>query len=457
MLHRAFAGLYFLGAVLVACRLALVMPLFQNPDEGEHFLRAVQVGQGGLLARRATEGAGGGGRLPRSLDVARNVVGVMRFEPHAIQSAAMSCAIDRLRWASGDRLLAFANTAVYPPFFYVPEAVAIDLARLGGMSLPSTVRLARIVDAVLCAALGALSILVAGSAAPFIAAILSLPMTLSLFASCSQDALLIAITALAAGFLSGPRSGSERGARLGWALSCVAFALLATARPPYAALLVIPVAAALAENRKVGAVIAGAGGVALLAAWTVLNADILPPTRAGGGLLLGHQAGYLARHVGVLPSLVYDTAADHGAAIAREFVGVLGWLTVVLSDAAYAFMGAALALAAVLSFARQFRGAAGGPGVAAATLLAIAGSAALMFLLEYLSWTALGARSIDGVQGRYFIPLALAAAVLGGRAPPTTFALLSGTVLVLSLQVMDLTVVVAAVRHHFTVVGCGRT
>lgn len=31
----------------------------------------------------------------------------------------------------------------------------------------------------------------------------------------------------------------------------------------------------------------------------------------------------------------------------------------------------------------------------------------LIFLLEYLSWTALGAGFVDGVQGRYFLPIAL--------------------------------------------------
>jgi uncharacterized membrane protein len=41
----------------------------------------------------------------------------------------------------------------------------------------------------------------------------------------------------------------------------------------------------------------------------------------------------------------------------------------------------------------------------------------LIFVIQYLSWTRPGAEIIDGVQGRYFIPLAaaLALAVPGYR------------------------------------------
>jgi uncharacterized membrane protein len=51
---------------------------------------------------------------------------------------------------------------------------------------------------------------------------------------------------------------------------------------------------------------------------------------------------------------------------------------------------------AALPFARQ--------GIVFAAVLASVG---LIFLLEYLTWTPLGSPVVEGVQGRYFMPLAV--------------------------------------------------
>src|SRR6185312_16010933 len=54
------------------------------------------------------------------------------------------------------------------------------------------------------------------------------------------------------------------------------------------------------------------------------------------------------------------------------------------------------------------------PGRAGALLAFLAlASAGLIFLVQYLTWTAVGDPAVDGVQGRYFLPVALLLAGLG--------------------------------------------
>jgi hypothetical protein len=50
-----------------------------------------------------------------------------------------------------------------------------------------------------------------------------------------------------------------------------------------------------------------------------------------------------------------------------------------------------------------------------AAAVAMAGSAELIFLTQYMTWTPVGAARVDGVQGRYFIPMLPILLLLLGR------------------------------------------
>jgi uncharacterized membrane protein len=82
------------------------------------------------------------------------------------------------------------------------------------------------------------------------------------------------------------------------------------------------------------------------------------------------------------------------------------------------------------------------------------GAVALVFALQYLSWTAPGSDLVDGVQGRYFIPVAVVFALampswrgLGARARP--FALVG----LASLGVVTPVVVVHALVMRYYLGG----
>jgi len=89
-------------------------------------------------------------------------------------------------------------------------------------------------------------------------------------------------------------------------------------------------------------------------------------------------------------------------------IGYLGWLDTLMPSVYYLIMFGVLVLAflAETSVAPRLP-----KNVTAIFLCAGFAGIALVFLVEYLIWTPVGAPGIYGVQGRYFIPLLIAVAV----------------------------------------------
>jgi hypothetical protein len=89
----------------------------------------------------------------------------------------------------------------------------------------------------------------------------------------------------------------------------------------------------------------------------------------------------------------------------NQMIGGLGQLDVGLPRPLYVGWTIALACAAAHAALR-------GPGEpraglvgAGAAFIGIASSILLIYLIEYVTWTGVGATLIAGVQGRYFLPL----------------------------------------------------
>jgi uncharacterized membrane protein len=94
----------------------------------------------------------------------------------------------------------------------------------------------------------------------------------------------------------------------------------------------------------------------------------------------------------------------------ETFIGRLGWLDTPLP---HAYLGAATAilglaaLAALLGPRGERIGAVSRLVIVACVLLCTVG----VFAIQYLTWTIPGHAVVDGIQGRYFLPLAMVAGV----------------------------------------------
>ena len=412
--HRFFLA----ASLLFGAALGAVTPPFHVPDEQAHFYRAYRVAEGRLDLVPAP---GAHSRvLPRSLfELAGLALGGVRFQPlHRIPEGTLD-RLARVRLEPERRVpVLFPQTLQYTFVPYVVPAVAIALGRLAGAEPLALLYLARGANLVF----GTLAVVAAIRLLPamrwWLVALASTPMAVALRASVSADVLAmsaaVVLVASAWRIVAGP--GRARPGHL--ALAGAAAFLLCAARPPYAPLALLPLLASPARLPRVRPWLWRLAHVALVAggtAWGFLTAMRVGFTRPGTGIDPALQLRFaLANPLTVLEAAIVDYGA-HAARYLGELVGKLGWLDTVLP--APLLVGYLLLLLALLLVD-------GEPAVAVssrqrvAVLALLAATLAGISASQYLVWTPVGsARIPDGIQGRYFLPAALALAWLGHRAP----------------------------------------
>jgi uncharacterized membrane protein len=185
------------------------------------------------------------------------------------------------------------------------------------------------------------------------------------------------------------------------------------ARPPYAALALLVLAIpGLRRNAR----IAGAGAVvASTVLWSLLAAalsqvplarsDVVPDPRA--------QIGFLLENPSRIVAVAVQTMDTYWVHYRQRFIGQLGWLEVTLPNSYYATAWIALLVAFIACLPVAGAGPKpGGPDRRSIILAASAVTCTILglFGIQYLTWTAPGSAIVEGVQGRYFIVLALLAA-----------------------------------------------
>jgi uncharacterized membrane protein len=151
-------------------------------------------------------------------------------------------------------------------------------------------------------------------------------------------------------------------------------------------------------------------------AWGFLTAMRVGFTRAGTGIDPARQLRFALDHpFTVLEAVVADYAV-HVPRYLSQLVGRLGWLDTPLP---WPMIAAYLLLLAAL-LAVDGDGRLPLPGVQRLAVLATLAAALLAIgASQYLVWTRVGAERLpDGIQGRYFLPVALTVAWLAHRAPP---------------------------------------
>ena len=212
---RRLAAAFVLYGLLATALLAVIMPPFHNPDEAAHFWRATQIAGGGLVGHRfftldehRVRMYWAGGYLDAALfDAYRPTLQTIDHPEAPVTKQSWA---PRVHWSDDRMMLAFTNTAVYPPVFYIPAAVGVLVGRATRMTVTQTLILSRLLTGAAAVALAAVAIACAGDAAVWLFAVLTLPTSMSLIASPSQDALMLACSALAGALLARSLRPAER-------------------------------------------------------------------------------------------------------------------------------------------------------------------------------------------------------------------------------------------------------
>jgi uncharacterized membrane protein len=418
---RLLAAVFVAYGLITTAFLAIELPPFQNPDEENHFLRAAQIADGGLVGARFTVAQADGSVLTTAGGEADPAVPSAQapFNPlvsHPGNRAARSMWSPQIVWSGARVKFAFPNTAIYPPVFYLPSALGIGIGRAAGLTVVRTLMVSRLLTGVAAVFVGAVAIGSSEAGAVWLFAILTLPMSLSLIASSSQDALLLACSAMAAALLMrGMRVSQPRSIIICWV---VALILVAIARPPYVGLAVLPFAVTTIPRRQ--RILAAAAIFVGVVAWSGL-AVATSITNTAKYYSIGAdpaaQMALLLQHPLMVAQVARATLVLYWRVYLEAFIGRLGWLDTALPASYRAIAVVVLGIAALATtLGREQQICTGSRLVIASGVLL---SAIAIFAIQYLTWTVPGDLIVSGVQGRYFLPLAMVAGTalpsLGGR------------------------------------------
>ena len=389
--------------------LAVCTPPFQSPDELTHFERAYQITNGGLYG-------GTGGNVDQGIDAAIAPYSQLPFNSNARVTAADKDAAAKAQWTGHTVYHDFFNTAQYPPVGYLPQALGVALGRIASLSIVHTLLLARLLNGTFAILLSAFAIYCCRRGKLLIFALLLMPMTISLFGSCSQDAALISLTALTFALVSRQISEGVPFTRNMTIVLAAALLIVVSGRPPYLPLLfVLLIPGILPPWQKKPAWFSGASLAGLLAfvtvVWWMLSSSTYGATRTITDGTNSATAGprlqllNMLQHPGVIATIVRDF--DYRS-LAQGFIGNLGWIDTFMPNPYYLIFGLVLLVAVAAETINRIRPKSSSVAIVLiATLSAVAG----VFLSLYLIWTPINSKIIWCVQGRYLIPPALAGSI----------------------------------------------
>jgi uncharacterized membrane protein len=395
--HHAASAVLVLGIVFGLIMIVLTPP-FQVPDEEAHFYRAYQTSIFDLSLEK--RGGRVGADLPRSLRDTWLLFKLIRADSEKKVRAAMYAHALEMT----DTEPVFCSPILpYPPAGYIAQSAGMLFGRMAGAPPIVSLYLARILNLALFLLLATWAVRCTPAMKWGFVLLLLMPMTLFEAASLSADAFTAGIAYLLIAFIL--RCAADEG-RLTFRELIFLFSaavLLALAKQGYwpivLLVLLIPARRFCTPWRKfftLAALILLTAGIGIAYA---IAAQEYSTGVAGSNIadqmryIVSHPFSYLATLLRSPFRLFY----------LESFIGRLGWLETRLSPwilAPYGLMLAAIPFLErqrfVLSAVQRFW-----TGILGVSM------GALIFTIQYLSWTPVGKAYIAGVQGRYFIPIAL--------------------------------------------------
>ena len=417
--NRLWRQPLILSALILVYGLAclIVTPPFQAPDAGAHWYRAFQIAQGHFIAEK--RGTQTGGELPAApeLDLrhffdlpSHEELKLTRQTFHERAAPSLRLTPAQLNATS---FVQFSNTARFSPVPYIPQAAAILVCELFQRTDIAALYLGALFSlffssACLLLAFRALDFSFRATWVTFVVA--GLPMSSFLLASISADgptiALCILDIALALRLRHAPTSKLFAGF-----LACTLF--VSTARGLYflVPLMALPlfVPVATLRTRQGLRLAAFTLGCALvpIAVWTFLTRNIYSIMNPAPNIDSAMQVQFMLHHLPAVLAMFAREMVSQFPNNAESFVGMLGWLEVKLPRRVL-WMGYLLvALTPVFSSEENRRDEALGPVFRAVAPALFLTFTTLVCTFSYLTWVPVGANYVDGIQGRYFLPLAV--------------------------------------------------
>lgn len=404
---------FFIPYLIAGWLFVVVTPPFQVPDEASHYYRAYQLSRGGWWPER--HGGVLGGWLPSEVVAAVSTRGMPFHPDRRVRPSTLAEDIraQLSQPSSGEEIFAgFPNVMLYPAWVYLPHATGIFLARQVTPSPTLQLYAGRLFGFSLLACLVLLGIRLARPHHHFLWLSAWTPMTLFQLAGISADGLTLACAFVCGGLLwrwaHGPGHSFPPKE---WLLFLLVSALLATSKTVYC---LLPLAVmGLPGFPKVHS--AGSPHIGRVARVVLLTMLTLVLTMAWLWVARQWFAAPQRPHMTIAPAdqmvfvlqqpfhflkIFYIQVHHNLYRFFMAFVGNLGWQDTPMPTWFYLLWLGFFAAIGMLSPARPFQG-----RLVFCLTLVLAITFIGIFLVMYLGFTPPGANHIDGVQGRYFLPL----------------------------------------------------
>ncbi|WP_426350478.1 DUF2142 domain-containing protein [Alloiococcus sp. CFN-8] len=399
---------FLLFSIIYGAFFLFFVPFSQTPDEPVHLFRAYEISTGKLVSINNVEGVGN--YLPKSLkEVLYQVEHYnIAFHPeNKVDYAGYKEAFSMDLEPEDTEFYDFGGSSVYVPIQYIPQSLGLLTGRLLGFSALGIIFLGKLFNL-------ATWIFLIYSAIKLIPLGKELLLTISLFpivlqqaSSLSPDAMLMGISALFIALCvrayKKPETMAIRDKTILYIIAVAIVLIKIVYLPMLLLLFMIPNESFKNSRTKyffaIGAIITAvvAAGGWLLYANSELTISVAPFPAVN----TGKQIEFAIRNVLYYSEIVRDTLVDNFLFYVQSMIGVMGWLDLTLP---FTIILGYLCVVVLLSF---FVETIEEGRYKLLMIMSFALGAVLIFSSLYAGWTPVGKDTIDGVQGRYFIPMLL--------------------------------------------------
>jgi uncharacterized membrane protein len=397
--------LFLIFAVIISVFYAFIVPPFQVPDEPLHFFRAWQISEFNLVVDQISTKKIGG-YLPESVkQITAQLEHVARYVDQKVTTSDFETLFSIQLNERKKTFVTFPTTAWYTPIVYLPQATAILLGRLANFPPIVIFYMARVAALLFSALLIYISIAIVPVARAGYMFLALSPMVLFESAAISADGVTLGIASL---FISYCLHLALQDKLATLRNLCILVALswaLAQCKVVYGTMLLAVLAV---HPRHFGGMkkwcfwmaAIFAGSLAIVLIWASFVRGI--PVETAGDCNASEQLqNLLSKPLGYL-TVLKSTIQKNFSFYTETFVGTFGWLDTPLSTKAFNTYLWALPLLALTSK----DGKNPSKQVLATFNMAFLLSVLSVFTALYLSFTYVAAPTVNGVQGRYFLPIA---------------------------------------------------
>lgn len=412
---------YLLYAIPAAILVAFITPAFQNPDEVNHFARAEQVSRLEFLpvftydkdqTRPKTDSVPndenviypdkGGFKVDKGIIELADVVSPVMGNAKIKITPGIADRVKVFKWGSGYTYANFGNTAIYPPVVYIMPGLGVLVGKAFHMSIVDTLYLSRLLNAALTIMLSFFALKIAKRSNLLLFVVLLFPMTIAMNVSVSQDAVLIACAFLFTAIIDCVEF-DEQSKYTPWQIVIMVLltTIIAIGKPPYVLFVFLLLFLKLKPQIKVAGIVIT---LLVLFGWLHINSAAFgihfapAQLRVNGKLQVQHIMHDPIHFIGLFFKSSFGTIG----VFLRMVIGVLGWLDLTLPLFYYNLTYAVFVLGFVASFKRD-----NWNNIWLRIVLILCVIATLVGVLtaQYVTWTPLDSPTLDGMQGRYFLPI----------------------------------------------------